>query len=903
MLASHRGYENYCLADPAFYEAPERVRGDDVDFELAGRPVPEGWKRAEIDDWLAYAPTGLDLPGQGWKVHVSACLDNAETILATVWDYCVPRRIAFKFIRSRQLLLMRNAKYADRAASGKFVTIYPADEEQLFETLDGLDALLAGQPGPYILSDLRWKAGPLYVRYGGFAERFCPGPDGDLELAIENAQGELVPDRRGPTFAVPSWVRLPAFLEPQLAARQQATLADIPYRFDKALHFSNGGGVYAAMDQRSGVQVVLKEARPHAGLDLSGCDAVTRLEHERDVLHRLADVDAVPDVLGTFVLGDHHFLALELVEGTPLRSLMAQKLPIALETPTEAAVADYAAWALSTLRRVEETVAEVHSRGIVIGDLHPFNVLVRPDGRITLIDLEVATPVEQARRQTLADPHFMAPAGVHGFDVDRYALACLRLFLFLPLTALIALSPEKARELADVVAETYPVPRDFVDDAVRTIERAWRGSSGRPAATGCPTSLVPDVAGWERARGSMAAAILASATPGREDRLFPGDVSQFATGGANLAHGAAGVLYALAETGAGRHPELEDWLVRRALAPEPGARLGFYDGLHGVAYVLERLGRGEEALDLLDICRREIKDGWDRLGLDLASGLAGIGLNLAHFAELTGDASLWDEALHAAQVTAERLGGVHDVAEVSGGDHPYAGLLRGSSGPALLFLRLHERTGDHAWLDLAATALAQDLRRCHVRDEDGSLEVNEGWRTMPYLAEGSVGIGLVLDAFLRVRPHDRFSAALERIDRAARGQFYVEPGLFHGRAGMVAYLALRERDDPRGEAVARHVRRLAWHALGYRGHLAFPGQELLRLSMDLGTGTAGVLLAMGLALAEGPVALPLLPPTSDRRAGRRAQPGPERQEGGERHGTSRLAGHDPGGTPPGQAFR
>ena len=74
--------------------------------------------------------------------------------------------------------------------------------------------------------------------------------------------------------------------------------------------------------------------------------------------------------------------------------------------------------------------------------------------------------------------------------------------------------------------------------------------------------------------------------------------------------------------------------------------------------------------------------------------------------------------------------------DVSGGRHPYAGLLRGSSGPALLFVRLFEETGDEALLDLAATALRQDLRRCREA-ADGSLQVNEGWRMMPYVADGS----------------------------------------------------------------------------------------------------------------------------------------------------------------------
>ena len=62
--------------------------------------------------------------------------------------------------------------------------------------------------------------------------------------------------------------------------------------------------------------------------------------------------------------------------------------------------------------------------------------------------------------------------------------------------------------------------------------------------------------------------------------------------------------------------------------------------------------------------------------------------------------------------------------------------------------------------------------------------------------------------------------------------------------------------------VAEHVRRLGWHAVDYGGDLAFPGEKLLRLSMDLATGTAGVLLALGAALHDRPVHLPFLRPAS-----------------------------------------
>ncbi|MDQ4040032.1 MAG: lanthionine synthetase C family protein [Actinomycetota bacterium] len=212
-----------------------------------------------------------------------------------------------------------------------------------------------------------------------------------------------------------------------------------------------------------------------------------------------------------------------------------------------------------------------------------------------------------------------------------------------------------------------------------------------------------------------------------------------------------------------------------------------------------------------------------------------------------------------ADIVADRLGDENAVGEVSGGAHPRAGLMHGSAGIALLFLRLYEQACQPDLLDLAQTALRQDLRRCVVR-EDGTMEVNEGWRTMPYLADGSVGVGLVLDRYLTHRQDEQFAEAAAAIRRAAESPFYVKPGLFHGRAGMILYLGHAHCTDTavRDSMVAAHIRRLAWHAIDYQGSTAFPGEELLRLSMDLATGNAGVLLAVGAALHSEPVHLPFL---------------------------------------------
>lgn len=853
-------YEVYALADRHFYETPDRLSAEGREaaplYETARREVPEGWEAARIGDWLTLTPLGPDgspVPGpaQGWKIHASATRANAEQTAAIVWDYCVPRRIPFKFVPGPHLLHLRNTKYAGRDTSGKFVTVYPADEEQLHTVLRELGGLLEGFEGPYILTDLRWYDGPLYVRHGAFARAFVVDERGSLVPAVRDGEGRLVPDRRAPSFQVPEWVTLPAFLEPHLAARNATTVGELPYRIEKALHFSNGGGVYAGTDIRDGSKVVLKEGRPHAGLASDGADAITRLEREKYALEQVSGTGVVPQVRDWFTLGDHRFLVMDFLEGRPLNSFFAERHPLLTPDPDPEAVAAYSAWAVRIHGAVERAVEAVHARGIVFNDLHVFNIMVGPDEEsVSLLDFEAAAPVSEQGRQVVAHPGYFAPPDRTGIDIDRYALACLRLALFLPVTTLFVVDRGKAAHLAEVVARQFPdVPKEFLDEAVAEITR---DVAARPSSP--PVSFV-EPGDWPYSRDSMVKALLASATPERDDRLFPGDIAQFSDGGGlGLAHGAAGVLYALEAVGAERYDEGERWLLDHTAPPPVGTPLGLYDGLAGVAHVLDLLGHRQRALDLIDGI---LEERWQNLSSDLHGGLAGLGLVLGGLADTTGEKELAERAAEAARILVRRLAEPRPATP-----RRRAGLLRGWSGPALFLLRQYERTGEPELLAAAGTALRRDLESCVTR-EGGSLEVDEGWRTLPYLGDGSAGLGMVLDDHLAHAADDtgEFERARAGVLTAATSRFYAQPGLFQGRAGMILHLARTTTPGAGAERLGEQIAGLGWFAMSYQGQLAFPGHQMMRLSMDLGTGTAGCLLALGAALDDRATAhLPFLPP-------------------------------------------
>lgn len=826
-----------------FFDRDEAGADDaDDDFRAVTAGTPDDWSCDTGPDWTMLAPHGFRMPLQGWKIHVSATAENAARILTRSWDWLVPQRMAFKFIRSRQVLLRRNGKYGDRGASGKFITIYPEDETRLASALNELGALLDGEQGPYILSDLRWRSGPLYVRYGGFVARTMKTERGETVPCIEDPEGRLVPDRRGPSFRPPEWVTIPDCLREAVEARNAGTLNDFPYRAEQALHFSNGGGVYRATDLRTDAPVLLREARPLAGIDTNGEDAVARLLRERDCLRRLGGLPWVPELVEARIGHEHHFLVREYVEGETLAVRTTRDNPSSPGADPER-TADYTRWALDVLDQIEQGVRAMHERGVVFGDLHPGNVMVRPDGSIAFIDLETAS-TDLTARQIHAAPGFAAPPTHRGKDIDRYALGCLRIALFAPLTSLLLWDAGKADRLIELVQARYPVPADYgakvrADLAALPAADGAGTPDGHPDAgpVDPPTATGRRLAGGRTDPAAVARGILTTATPHREDRLFPGDTAQFVLpgGGACLAYGAAGVLWALSEAGADIPAVHVDWLeetARRFTDPSPG----LYTGMSGVACTLQRLGRTDAATALLKEADRA-----EPVDESLLDGRAGLGLAHLHMARATGD----DAALKRAMVLAEQ------VAESAGSRPPRrgeAGLMRGRSGGALLLLRLHAHTQDTGLLDRARDLLDADLR---ALGWTARPDAEEGWGegavgARPTFAAGSGGTALVLKEYLDRRHEPRFALACETVLRSALDCVPHTAGLFHGFAGVLL-TATRLAGPAEATARERLAGTVDLYRVAHEGRPAFLGLENVRLTTDLATGAAGVLLALNAA--------------------------------------------------------
>lgn len=868
MEAAHAAYAR---ADPLFYDKPGR-RGHDSSELFA---VPETrdwtmWARVDDDHWTHWLPRTQALPEQGWKIHVSTVPRSAATILALTAEFCHERGLAFKHVRSRLHLGLSLAKDADRGSAGKFITIYPTSDAQLQKALEGLDRLVGGHPGPYVLSDVRWRRGPLFVRYGAFLPLLTVHAGRRVPALRDPRTGALVPDVRAPYFHLPAWVDAPAFLQGEIDALADATPpAGFP-KISSALHHSNAGGVYAAtIDDR---RIVLKEARPHSGWTPDGRDAVDRLVDEERTLARLPRDVSAPRTIGVLRAHGHRFLALEHVEGASLMDAVVLRNPLTDRAGSPEAAAAYRAWALSVSDELRRQVKALHAAGLSHGDLHPRNVVIADDGAVSLLDFEMSQPVSADASTAVGAPGFVPPFACTPKGRDEYGLACIDLFMFLPLTALLPLDTGKAHQLLRTAQAHFDLDERWVRTRLRVLDPASTGRNRRGSAVMPPPASVTDIA----------RTLAADSDHVRDDRLWPGDPRQFRDAPYALGFGALGVGAALAESGVPLTEAQRDWIcdaLAGDLSQEP---LGLMGGLAGAVWGCRTVGMPQIADDLLaEIARRE----WRHLDETLGEGIAGVALTLLSAADRHPGAErtarqMGDELGARLETTAPR----ERVATNRGG------LFAGASGTALLALRLYETFGEQRYLELAEHALDVDLATL-APAADGSLHVNEGWRILPYLGYGSAGIGLVLAQFLdHTAGTSHHHATLDGIVAAAMSPFTVQAGLLHGRAGLIHMLAEVDRlgfgSTEARRARERHVAALDLHAIhGTDGALRFAGDGLLRASCDLASGAAGVLVALrGHEGAQNSVgtlsgALGFLRPF-DSRPRRHRRPGEGGEEGG-----------------------
>ncbi len=227
------------------------------------------------------------------------------------------------------------------------------------------------------------------------------------------------------------------------------------------------GEVYRAHDPRLGREVALKVIRRTIVSDEAALD---RLLREATLASALNHPNIVT-IHETGVVGRDRYIAMELVEGSTLRTVAAQGLPLAR--------------AIAIARQVAEALAVAHASQIIHRDIKPDNVMVRPDGYVKLLDFGLARqqPESLAAQSTrpaatetglvLGTIGYMAPEQARGERVTAEAdVFSLGVLLYEVVTGRHPfLAPSQIGTLHQLMWETPEPPMLLNTDLPRAIDQ------------------------------------------------------------------------------------------------------------------------------------------------------------------------------------------------------------------------------------------------------------------------------------------------------------------------------------------------------------------------------------------------------------------------------------------------
>lgn len=846
---------SFLIADPDYYR-PWYTADPGARYQTG--PLPAGWVRRADWPWTHCSPPDADLPDQGWKVHVSSSLANAQAVLAVVALACAEGGIPFKHLTGRRSFVQMHDKHAARVQAGKFCTLYSAGEHRTRQLMQRLATELAGISGPFVLTDRRFGDSEcVSYRYGAFRSRTRLNADGVRIEVLLGPDGEQVDDQRVPEFRPPPGLTDP-FREAPPASEPSTGLHG--YRFDKVIQHSNAGGAYLFHDA-AGEPVFIKEARSHNGYTADGADAKTRLYGEYLTLRAIHghEPGLGPRPIELFHQWEHSFLVTERVSGTSLYRWMVVNHPVLRTAADQASYAEYYQRCLAILDRLAGQLRRLHELGYVFVDLSPTNVLVDDADQVRLIDFEAVQPMTEVRR-IMGTPGYQHPDALaigsqDAEELDRYGIAALALMVLFPLHESVERHPPVLHHLQADLTELAPVP-----------SRLWRWATSYHQAeqhTVLPTPQAirddtPSALRWLADR--TADTLEAMARPDRPDQVYPTIPLGYQTNTRALAAGTAGVLHALHRAGRPCDPAIVRRLRDGALAAAETDPPGLLFGSAGIAGVLVELGEGEAAEQLLlEAARHPLNQSV----ATLASGSAGTAYGLIAHYRRTGE-QRW---LELAQRLVDSLDSDDELAARLSQTNR-SGLVGGRTGLALTLHSMYELTGDDRLFRRGMQLLQQELAYSAAMPVDGLgfKTALADRRVYPYLFAGSAGYIAVLSRYLADRPDADFDGAaeyraadaLDRCLRVCQARFAAFPGLFSGLAGLAGTLAevghRLDRPDlvDAGFTSARGLFRYAVPREDGVGWLGEPGQ---RFSADLWSGSAGILLALQQLLERAPVPL------------------------------------------------
>lgn len=169
--------------------------------------------------------------------------------------------------------------------------------------------------------------------------------------------------------------------------------------------------VYEAHDPQTGRRIAIKELAIPPGL--VGQARRERIERFRREGRAAGVLSPHPHIVTIFDVdneGDRYFIAMEYLEGQPLRDILQMEGPLPVERAIRVAL------------QVCDALQHAHARGVIHRDIKPDNIHVLPGDVVKLTDFGIARiaadPSITSDGQVFGTPSYMSPEQIAGKPLD-----------------------------------------------------------------------------------------------------------------------------------------------------------------------------------------------------------------------------------------------------------------------------------------------------------------------------------------------------------------------------------------------------------------------------------------------------------------------------------------------------
>ena len=224
-----------------------------------------------------------------------------------------------------------------------------------------------------------------------------------------------------------------------------------PYQVKAEVGRGGMSVVYQAVDSRTGREVALKVLAPHLAHDEAFRKRFIREGQQAEQLQH----PNIVDVFDVGEVGDHLYIAMELVDGSTLSDfLRSQQTRLPVEQ------------SIDIIRQAATGLDHAHEKGFVHRDIKPNNLLVDRNGRVLISDFGVAKQLDTEQTAytlvgtTVGTPAYMSPEqAIQDKKMDRQSdLYSLGVILYRMVTGKLPFSGTAPEILHAHLNEKPPAP-------------------------------------------------------------------------------------------------------------------------------------------------------------------------------------------------------------------------------------------------------------------------------------------------------------------------------------------------------------------------------------------------------------------------------------------------------------